>query len=561
MLKKSLSLLLSLCLILFSASAMAENIKHERVYIVTDADGTVQSLTDSIRLENRDALDTLTDRTMLSSIENVSGSEAFTLDGEILTWQANGRDITYQGVSDQAPAMVPVITLTLDGEPISAADLASRTGEATMTVEYRMNKPVPAPALSLMILPQTGVSNIQGENTTVLSVIGRQVLVGWALPGASEALGAPSSFSVSFHADHAILNWMMTLSTSDPIDLICKELESRITVDVHSELDNAVTLLTALRDGKELPAVTGVASALPAKLNELNDGLSQLDDGASQLAEGAKSLSTGAADLKDGAAALDEGVGKLQSGTVALSLGANVADQGAATLLTGLNTLAENNDTLNQGAAQLFTAILDSANSQLSAAGLDALGISLPALTADNYSEVLSGILEKLDPITMKTAYDQLSALRDSLDQVNQFVTGLASYTAGVSSAATGASALKAGVTQLSGGISELSTGVKTLKEGSSALSDGAAQLSDGATQLKEGASTLRSSGTLKLKLGLTTTEKIAATMLLPIVEKDLTGILRLYEETRDSASGAGYDLRPDSMRTVTVYIIRTDLK
>ena len=559
--KKMISLLLVLVMLCSAASSLAENIKHERVYVVTDANGAVQSLTDSIRLENRDALDTLTDRTLLTSIENISGSEAFTLDGETLTWQASGKDITYQGTAEKDPVLLPRVTLTLDGAPVSAAELADRTGEAVMTVEYPVSEAIPALALSLMILPESGMTDLRMENATMLSVMGRHVLVGWALPGANESLGLPSSFTVSFHADHAALKWLMTLSTSDPIDLVCKELESRITVDVHSELNNAVSLLTALRDGKELPEITGIAKALPEKLNELNSGLGQLDDGARQLAAGASELSSGAGELKDGAVALDEGVGKLQSGTVALSLGANVADKGAETLLNGLQTLTENNDALNQGAGQLFAAMLDSANQQLAAAGLDALGVTLPELTQDNYAEVLNGLIEKLNTAATKQVHDQLSSLKDSLDQVNQFVSGLASYTAGVSQAATGAGTLKAGTAQLASGISELSAGVKTLKEGSAALSEGAGKLYDGSVQVQDGADTLRKDGTMNLKLRLTTTEKLAAGMLLPIVEKDLSNMLSLYEETRDHAAGTGYDLRPDGMQTITVYIIRTDLQ
>ena len=36
---------------------------------------------------------------------------------------------------------------------------------------------------------------------------------------------------------------------------------------------------------------------------------------------------------------------------------------------------------------------------------------------------------------------------------------------------------------------------------------------------------------------------------------------LKLYEQTRDSARDCGYDLRPEGMKTVTAFIIRTDLQ
>ena len=47
---------------------------------------------------------------MLKEIENVSGHETFTLDGETLTWQADGGSIIYQGTSDKLPDIMPHAT-------------------------------------------------------------------------------------------------------------------------------------------------------------------------------------------------------------------------------------------------------------------------------------------------------------------------------------------------------------------------------------------------------------------------------------------------------------------
>ena len=48
------------------------------------------------------------DRTLLTAIQNVGGKETFTLDGETLTWQAQGKDITYEGTSDKRPPSCPL---------------------------------------------------------------------------------------------------------------------------------------------------------------------------------------------------------------------------------------------------------------------------------------------------------------------------------------------------------------------------------------------------------------------------------------------------------------------
>lgn len=678
--KKIVALLLTAIMVLGCVPGLAENTKHERVYIVAATDGTVKSVTDNIRLENADGLDEIVDRTLLTAIQNVGGKEAFTLDGETLTWQAQGKDITYEGTSDKTPAILPVVTLTLDGEAITAEALKNKAGDAVLTVAYQTNEPLPALAVTVLPLPEEGITDLRLENAAALTVLGRQVLVGWAVPGMDEELKLPTSFSAAFHADHAELNWLLTLTTSDPIDAACKELDDRIDMDPHTELDEAKALLTALQSGETLPETSGKTKDIVPKINELNDGLTQLNDGAETLANGAAQLSAGASALKDGAAQLNTGAAELAAGALTLSTGAADAEGGAASLDTGLATIIANNEALNNGAQTIFAAILSSANAQLSASGLDAAGIEIPELTAENYAAVLDAVLLQLNPETLRAsaqaqvettvraqveanadqvrsavetavqdkvlaavlqsagqnmtseqyaqavqaglvsseqaaaitaaveqqmateevkaqidaavqqqieqliqdntaaylssdetiaaqlsaaqaAYESLIALKAQLDQINTFVTGLKTYTDGVSQAAAGASQLHTGLTQLNAGAATLSTGAAALSTGAASLSEGADSLYDGTVELKDGAAALHTDGTQKFKDTLTDAEKEVAEKLLPYVTDDLPKALRIYEETRDNAQNSGYDLRPENMKTVTVYIIRTDLQ
>ena len=676
--KKIVSLLLALTMTLCCCSALAENTKHERVYVVTKPDGTVENITDNVRLENADGLDELIDRTMLTNIENLGGQETFALDGETLTWQAKGNNISYQGTSEKTPVILPIVHLTLDGQEISAEELKDKTGDVTLTVSYQMTESLPVLAVTVLPLPETGVSNLKLENATVLSEMGRQVLVGWAVPGMDEKMELPTSFTASFHADHAELNWMMTLTTADPIDMACRELDERIDLDAHLELDEATALLTALRDGTELPETTGKTKDIVPKITELNDGLTQLDDGAAELATGALTLADGAATLKSGADQVNEGAATLATGTDLLSTNLATAAEGAASLDTGLSTLIENNEALNAGATQLFTAVLQTVNQQLADSGLAEAGMTIPELTAENYAEVLDTVIAQLDPDALKAsaaaqveavirpqveanteairaavteaaqgkvleavlqaaqvelsaeqyqaavqggmipkeqaaqidtavqaqlesdeiqaqidaavqeqietlvqqhvteyletdesvaaqlqqaqaAHDSLVALKAQLDQVNTFVTGLKAYTDGAAQAATGAAALNTGLAQLSEGAVTLNTGAAQLAEGASTLATGADTLATGAADLSTGADTLHTTGTTVMKNTILDAEKNSAEKLLPYVENDLADALRIFEKTRDAAGQGGYDLRPEGMKTVTVYIIRTD--
>lgn len=396
MCKKTVSLILAILMVLGCVSATAETGKQEKVYVVAGADGTVASITDNVRLENTDGLETITDRTLLTGIENLSGDETFTLEDGTLTWQANGKDIIYQGTSDKLPAVVPVVTITLDGETVSAADLKEKEGEAVLTVTYQAHENVPVLAVTAMLLPEKGVSGLKTENASVITEMGKQILVGYAVPCADAALDLPASFTASFHADHADLGWMMTVVSSDPIRLACNAIDEKADTDLHAELDEATAVLSAMSRNETLPETDGKAKDLVQKLNELNDGLGKLDDGAKQLADGTKALY---------GSAKDEAAGTEATGAVALS-------DGAAALDSGLAALTQNNEALNSGAAAIFAAILDTANTQIAASGLDAAGIELPALTAENYETVLDAVLAQLDPETLKAAaYAQVEAV------------------------------------------------------------------------------------------------------------------------------------------------------
>ena len=558
--KKIIALLLSAAMVLGCLPALAENTKHERVYVATAADGTVKSITDSVRLENTDGLDEILDRTLLTGIRNAGGDESFTLTGEDLTWQANGKDIIYQGTSDKMPAILPAVKLTLDGSEVSFTDLKDRTGDAVLTVTYPQTEKLPALAVTVLPLPEKGVTDLKLENAAVLSEMGQQVLVGWAVPGADEKLNLPGSFTASFHAEHADLKWMMTFSTSDPVDAVCRELDQRMDLDLHTETEELRLLLTAMQNGEELPETTGKTREIAPKINELNNGLTQLSDGAASLADGASQLHSGTTELKDGAA-------KLSGGAASLTAGAVLSEAGAKALDEGLTALTANSEKLNSGAEALFAAVLDSANQQLAAAGLDAAGIKLPELTAENYADVLDGVLAQLNPApkegdsgkgdaavpaAAKAAYESLSALKGQLDQVHTFVAGLKAYTDGAAQASAGAATLHTGLTQLREGAAALSEGAAKLSDGAAAADDGASQVSSGADALKNGTKTLKET--------ITIAEKAAAGKLLPYAENELADALRIYEETRDSVRDCGYDLRPEGMKADTVYVIRTDL-
>ena len=363
--------------------ASAETVKHERVYAVTNAAGDALTVIDNVRLENGDALAEIDDRTLLTALENVGGTEKFTQSGETVTWKADGNSIIYQGTSDKALNVTPVVHMTLDGIEITAADVKNASGELVMTVSYRAESPF----LAVTVMPLTDdVTSVTVDNGAVLTDGAHSFLMGFGIPGADADLELPDSFTMTAHVDHADLNWMMTIATAQPVKVLTDALSDH-AADAHTLVSDLTAGLNALADGSEIPESNEDIHELLTALNTLFDGAAQLKDGSITLLDGVKTL-------KD-----------------------------------GLDTLSSNSTALNDGAAQLFAAVLDTANTQLSAAGLDALSIEVPTLTASNYAAVLDDLIAQLDPAVIDKTIEALAkaqvreAVMAQEDKVREAVT------------------------------------------------------------------------------------------------------------------------------------------
>ena len=363
--------------------ASAETVKHERVYAVTNATGDALTVIDNVRLENGDALTEIDDRTLLTALENVGGTEKFTQSGETVTWKADGNSIIYQGTSDKALNVTPVVHMTLDGKEVTAADVKNASGELALTVSYRAESPF----LAVTVMPLTDdVTSVTVDNGAVLTDGAHSFLMGFGVPGADADLELPDSFTMTAHVDHADLNWMMTIATAQPVKVLSDALSDH-AADAHTLVSDLTAGLNALADGSEIPESNEDIHELLTALNTLFDGAAQLKDGSITLLDGVKTL-------KD-----------------------------------GLDTLSSNSSALNDGAAQLFAAVLDTANTQLAAAGLDALSIEVPTLTASNYATVLDDLIAQLDPAVIDKTIEALAkaqvreAVMAQEDKVREAVT------------------------------------------------------------------------------------------------------------------------------------------
>lgn len=581
------------------------NEKDETVYVLVGADGSVKKIIVSDWIKNTLGSASVADKTELSDIVNVKGDEAYSVNGDNMkVWDAEGNDIYYQGNIEKELPVDLRVSYTLDGSPISVAELAGKSGKVTIRYDYQNNqystvdidgKPekiyVPFAMLTGMMLDNDVFTNVEVKNGKLINDGDHTIVAGIAFPGLQSNLNiSENKFSVPSYVE--ITAEVKNFELANTVTVATNEIFNRVDTDKLNSVDE-----------------------LTDSLDELSDAMTKLLDGSSKLYDGLCTLLTKSDELIKGIDKLAEGAAKLKAGAGDLDKGAADLSDGAKALAEGLGKLDSNSAALNAGAKQVFNSLLDMANKQIAEAGL-----TVPTLTIDNYAKVLDNVLASLQEenvrkeaeavarqtVTEKVLENQgmtkeqyeaavkagqipeetqakieaavdarmqsaevqqgiaealakakagaasLTALKAQLDDYNTFYTGIGEYTEGVASAKDGAdklnagsAALKNGTATLYAGMNELYDGILTLKNGAPALVDGVTALRDGAMQLSDGLKEFNEKGVQKI---------------IDAAEGDLGGLVTRVKATVDvSKAYTSFSGAADEMDGQVKFIYRTD--
>ena len=502
-----------------------KNVKDETVYVLARADGSVDKIIVSDWVQNTRGDDAIDDVTRLTGIENVKGDETFTLSGDnACVWDARGNDIYYQGSLEEELPVSVAVSYTLDGQPVTPEELAGKSGKVTIRFDYANNQYetvsvngkqekiyVPFAMLTGVLLDNDVFSNVSVSNGKIVNDGDRTIVAGLAFPGLQDSLGLDRD----------------TLDLPDFVEITADaedfSLETTVTLAANGLFNDAVD---------EAGGFDGLDD-LEGKLEELTDAMGQLMDGSSRLYDGLCTLLDSSNELVAGIGRLAAGAAQLTQGADSLSAGAVQLQTGSAALSQGLDTLAQQNTALIGGAAQVFQTLLGSANAQLAAAGVQA-----PELTAQNYAQVLDGVIASAGD---SPAGQQVAALKASLDSYNSFYQGLQSYTAGVAQSAAGAGELNTGIGSVKDGADSLSAGAGQLYDGILTMQNSAPALIDGVTQLRDGA--------MELSDGLKEFDEQGVQKLVDAFDGDLGGLMdrvdavKAVSERYNSFSGINPDM------------------
>ena len=530
--------------LLASSDSEGEMFKEETAYVVMDADGNVTKTSVAEWLRNGKSQDKINDVSSLKDIENTANDKSFTQDGNKLVWDAGGSDIKYKGNTDKELPVKVNVSYYLDGQKMSASEIAGQKGHVEIRFSYKVNDSVesggytfktPFTMASGVLLDDEHFTDIEVEGGKVIDDGSKCICLGIAFPNLKSnlstdisALDIPESVSIKAYTDKFEIDGTYTVALSGMFaDMDLSDTGS--VQDKMNELKGAMNQLSSasnqlvsgaseLADGAatldskagELKAGAGSLSSGSAELSSgakaLSDGSAQLAQGTQKALDGTKSLKDGTGALKSGSSDLADGTSQLKEGNAALSTGTSQLKEGSASLSEGTGALKEGSANLAEGSGQLKAgtdalaegaAALEEGYGQIKA-GMTNLDAGLQSLSSkgsngsaivgasDAYQAGMEQYAKALDTMiaaeTDEATKEKLQGLRSKLPMPNEYTAAVKGYVGGVDSA-------YAGEQQVSGGLDQLGSKLPALKEGIIGVQTGAADLDNGAKALAQGAS------------------------------------------------------------------------
>ena len=117
--------------LLFTPVSTLALTKEETVYTNLNYDGTVEKTIVNNHISDLDK-GKVTDDTELKKLLNINGKETYTENNGIITWNAKGKDIYYQGTTDKELPITVDAKYYLDGKEMKAKKLVGKKGKVTI---------------------------------------------------------------------------------------------------------------------------------------------------------------------------------------------------------------------------------------------------------------------------------------------------------------------------------------------------------------------------------------------------------------------------------------------
>lgn len=557
--------------------------KDETVYTNAKSNGEQYQTIVTDHLINEEDEKLLKDMTNLLNIENTSGDEKFTQDGESLVWEADSNDIYYKGETDQELPVKLNIKYELDGKEISSDEIAGKSGKVKITIsfenkeehEVQINGKTEKMYTPFVVATGTYINNDNNKNIEVtngkaIDDGSKTMVVGLTFPGMQESLNIdkdtleiPTSIEITMETTNFEMNNIINYTTPKLIEDSELDIFSKLD-DIYSKVETLQSASKQIENGaKTLSDGTTTyvekSEEFNQALNKFSNGVSSANTSYSSIDAGIKNLNSSVPDLTSGTKSLSDNLGAVNNGVKTMSdmldgsqesmnnlkSGAQSVSGGLTQLSTAMKTTdyteqinkinsqidtnAKMITTLNTTTEQLSKVLEDTTLSEAAVqaikAQVTANQSTITTLTADN--AYLNNMITSLN-----TSNTQISGLKQ---QVDTLAKGASDVSDGVNGLLKQVGALNTNIKGLYTNTGKMAAGANKLYQGTLGLEAGTTKLAQGSEQMKVGLSTINTSSQAlysannQLVEGAKTIQSGAAELAEGTAEFNKTGIDVIY--------------------------------
>ena len=516
--------------------------KDETVYTNAKSNGEQYQTIVTDHLINEEDEKLLKDMTNLLNIENTSGDEKFTQDGESLVWEADSNDIYYKGETNQELPVKLNIKYELDGKEISSDEIAGKSGKVKITIsfenkeehEVQINGKTEKMYTPFVVATGTYINNDNNKNIEVtngkaIDDGSKTMVVGLTFPGMQESLNIdkdtleiPTSIEITMETTNFEMNNIINYTTPKLIEDSELDIFSRLD-DIYSKVETLQSASKQIENGaKTLSDGTTTyvekSEEFNQALNKFSNGVSSANTSYSSIDTGIKNLNAQVPDLTLGTKSLSDNLGAVNNGVKTMSdmldgsqesmnnlksgaqgISKGLTDLSAAMKTTDykeqidkINSQIDTNKkmitSLNTTTDQLKKVSQDTTLSETAAQAIKAQIVAnestITTLEADN--AYLDNMITSLN-----ASNTQISGLKQ---QVDTLAKGAGDVSDGVNGLLDQVGALNTNIKGLYTNTGKMAAGANKLYQGTLGLEAGTTKLAQGSEQMKAGLSTINTS-------------------------------------------------------------------
>lgn len=455
--------------------------KEETVYTKLNQDGSIKTILVNEHLLNDTNLEKIEDASDLKDIFNLNNDAKFTLNKNQLTWNANGKDIFYQGKTEQSLPVEVKLQYRLNGEEKKLEEIIGKSGTVSITMKYinhelhnflihgkREILYTPFLITTGMILPGEANSNVKVDNGKSISNGKGNIVVGLAVPGLYESLD---------------------ISELEGMDQIT------VTFDTTKfELPSMYSLITPKLIEEEDFQIFDRLDSLYATTSTLQNSMNQLQEGAASLLDGTTKLQDGSGQLYESLTVVTQKLEEIRQGTVQLDAGlkqilselenakASLMNKGTESLTSLKQLIVTNTETiqkLQEGNRQLlegYTAYHLDSISYEDLLAVDQMNLYNIKFSYENNYEANTQMIYLLSK-NNEALQSTLEILSNTSGEITKMIEEVQGYLkqieAGANKLVDGTQQLKQGVGLLTSKSQEFTEGMNTLYKGEKTLHEG----------------------------------------------------------------------------------------